>query len=37
MVITFAESKVYQRRLESSDADRARVSCAKFNARSGRA
>jgi len=37
MVITFVDGKVYQRSLESSDTDRARVFCAKFNVRSGRA
>jgi hypothetical protein len=37
MVITFANGKVYQRSLEDSDVERARLFCAKFNARSGRA
>ena len=35
MVITFADGKVYRRSLEGTDIDRARLLCAKFNARAG--
>ena len=35
LVITFADGKVYNRSLEGTDIDRARLFCAKFNARAG--
>jgi aminoglycoside phosphotransferase (APT) family kinase protein len=35
LVITFAGGKIYQRTLEGTDSDRARLFCAKFNARAG--
>jgi hypothetical protein len=35
LVITFADGKTYQRNLEGKDADRARLFCAKLNARAG--
>lgn len=33
MVITFADGKEYHRSIEGTDVDRARLFCAKFNAR----
>jgi hypothetical protein len=35
LVITFADGTVYNRSLDGTDIDRARLFCAKFNARAG--